>query len=487
VTEPEPAHSLPMTPVGVDGFDLVSGGGVPRGRSTLVVGTSGAGKTTFALQFVAAGFAKFDEPGIVVTFAEDPADLLRNTRTFGWGLEAAHDEGRVRFIDATPDFDDDPAVAGPFDLDALLARIEHEARASGAQRLVMDSLGSLFARFENPNSLRRGLTRLIAAIRELGLTTMLTAERTREYGPVGRFDVEEFVADNVVILRNSLEDEKRRRTIEILKYRGAPHEKGEYPLSIDPRSGIHVIPLSAIDLNRPASGERASLGVPELDEMSGGGIFRDALVLVSGATGSGKSLLASSFIDAGLRAGERGMYLAFEESENQVVRNARSWGFDFESAREDGSLRIYAQYAERMGLEDLLIAVRRALAEFGPSRVAIDSLTALERTSSVRSFREFVSGLSGYLKSEGVAGLYVDATSRLAGGDALSDPHVSTMSDMIIMLRYFEAGAELRRCLTILKMRGSRHSRAIREYTIGDEGIELRGPVPEARTVIGLT
>jgi circadian clock protein KaiC len=351
--------------------------------------------------------------------------------------------------------------------------------------VVLDSLAALFIQFDNEAVIRREMKRIIVALRGRGLTTVITSERTEEYGQVARFGVEEFIADNVIIMRNSLENEKRRRTIEILKFRGASHDKGEYPFSIAGRSGISVIPLSAIELGQAVTDERISSGVAELDVMCGGGYFRDSLTLVSGATGTGKSLLAASFAQAGLEAGERCLMFSFEESENQVVRNAGSWGFDLAQAREEGSLRIHSQYPERMALEDLLIEIKSELEEFAPRRVAIDSVSALERTSSTKAFREFISGLSSFLKSTQTAGLFIHTSTKLMGDDVVTEAHVSTMSDAIVMLRYFQSGGELRRCVNVLKLRGSHHSPEIREYVIGDAGMEIRGQLPNVDQVLG--
>jgi circadian clock protein KaiC len=221
--------------------------------------------------------------------------------------------------------------------------------------------------------------------------------------------------------------------------------------------------------------------------MCGGGYFRDSLTLVSGATGTGKSLLSASFAQAGLEAGERCLMFSFEESENQLIRNASSWGFDLGSARDDGRLHIHSQYPERMGLEDLLIQIKGELEQFKPRRVAIDSVSALERTSSTKAFREFISGLSSYLKSTQTAGLFIHTSTKLMGDDVVTEAHVSTMSDSIVMLRYFQAGGELRRCINVLKLRGSTHSPEIREYAIGDNGMEIREPLPDVDHVLGPT
>ena len=211
----------------------------------------------------------------------------------------------------------------------------------------------------------------------MNITAIMTAERTEEYGNISRYGVEEFVVDNVMVLRNVLDEEKRRRTLELLKFRGTEHQKGEYPLTVLPGQGIVVIPLSAIELKQRSSNTRLTSGSHDLDAMCGGGFFRDSIVLVSGATGCGKTLISTEFIAGGATSGnDRGLYLAFEESRDQLSRNAFSWGKNFEELEDRGMIKVIATYPETMGLEDHLIAIKTAIDEFKPSRVAVDSLSA---------------------------------------------------------------------------------------------------------------
>jgi circadian clock protein KaiC len=254
----------------------------------------------------------------------------------------------------------------------------------------------------------------------MGVTTLITTERTDEYGPISRFDVEEFVADNVVILRNVLEHEKRRRTIEILKIRGARHQKGEFPFTILPDEGMVVIPLSAIELKQRSSRIRITSGNPELDTMCGGGFFRDSIILVSGATGCGKTLMTTEFIAGGASQGERCLLMAYEESRDQLFRNATGWGNDFEELERKGQLRVVAAYPESNSLEDHLLEIKREIDSFKPNRVAIDSLSALERVSTIKGFREFVIGLTSFIKQNEIAGLFTATTQSLMGGESVT-------------------------------------------------------------------
>jgi circadian clock protein KaiC len=470
-------------PTGIASFDVIGKGGLPRNRTTLVSGTAGSGKTVFAVQFLAAGIRDADEHGVFVTFEESASDIRKNMRSFGWDLEAWELSGRLAFVDASPDPGVEIIESGAFDLGALLARVENAVRKVNAQRVSVDSLGAMFSQFSDQSVVRRELFRIASALKAMGVTAVLTAERTEDYGPIARFGVEEFIADNVMVLRNVLSDETRRRTIEILKFRGTDHQKGEFPFTIVPDGGLVVIPLSAIELKQKSSDIRITAGNPELDKMCGGGFFRDSVILVSGATGTGKTLTVTQFLNGGTAAGERCLLLAFEESREQLFRNAIGWGFDFERMEHDGTLRVVCDYPEVASLEDWLLVIQRTVQEFKPSRVALDSLSALERVGTMKAFREFVIGFTSFLKQQEITGLFTSTTPTLMGGTSITEGHISTLTDSIILLRYVEMFGEMKRGITVLKMRGSIHDKGIREFTIDRKGMHLGRPF---RNVTGI-
>ena len=458
---------------GIPSFDVIAKGGLPQHRTTLISGTAGSGKTIFAMQFLAAGITGAGENGVFVTFEESADDIRKNMASFGWDLPKWEREGRLAFVDASPDPAVETVESGSFDLGALLARVQHAVKKVNAKRVSVDSLGAMFSQFSDQSIVRRELFKIASALKGMQVTAILTAERTEEYGPIARFGVEEFIADNVMVLRNVLDVEVRRRTVEILKFRGTDHQKGEYPFTIMEGEGVVVIPLSAIQLRQHSSNVRVSSGSKELDEMCGGGFFRDSVILVSGATGTGKTLTVTQFLEGAARNGERALLLAFEESREQLFRNASGWGVDFEKMERDGTLLVVCDYPEVVGLEEWIIRIQRIVAEFKPQRVAIDSLSALERVGSIKTFREFVIGVTSFIKQQEITGLFTATTTTLMGGASITETHISTLTDSIILLRYVEMFGEMKRGVTVLKMRGSIHDKGIREFTIDGKGMHL--------------
>lgn len=460
---------------GIPGFDNISEGGLPRGRSTLVCGSTGTAKTTFTLQFLAEGVRRFGESGVLVTFEERPEDIRQNVASFGWQLPQWEAEGLFAFVDASFQSEEEAMVSGEYDLGGLLARIQHAVEKVGAKRLVLDSTAAVLTRLSDEHNARYELFRIVTQLKAMGVTSMITHEwpETESQRLSG---AEEFVTDNVVVLRNQRQEEKRRRTIEILKFRGTTHHKGEYPFSILPDQGVMVIPLSSLEMTETAAEGRVSSGVARLDEMCGGGFFRDSIILVSGATGTGKTLLSTHFIDGGASQGEKVLLFAFEESRGQLLRNANGWGFKFQELERQGQVKLCCRYPETASLEDQLIYMRHEIEQFNPQRIAIDSLSALERVSSHKGFREFVLALSSFLKERGIPAMFTSTTPLLAGTGSVTEEHISSLTDTIILLRYAEIEGSMRRGLAVLKMRGSDHEKVIHEYIISNRGMGIGKP-----------
>lgn len=458
-------------PTGIPGFDYVTLGGLPQRRTTVLTGPAGSGKTVFLAQFLSEGVRR-GQPGVFVTLEESAEDLRTNFVTLGMDLDAFEQSGDWAFVDASPLLTPDGSSVAPYRFDTLMSQIGHAVDATGAVRLGLDSLNTMLALVDDPVVARQQLRHLAAALRRMGLTSVLTLEAS----PDRDLGLEEYVADTVVVLRNIREAKVRRRTLEVLKMRGATHRKGDYPFTVLPDRGVVVLPLSTTGLMQGSPDQRVSSGNVELDLLCSGGFFRDSVILVSGATGTGKTLLATEFLAGGAASGERSLYIAFEESHDQITRNAVGWGRDFPGYERDGLVRIVPLSPEVSSLEDHLVEIKAAIDEFHPSRVAIDSLSALERIGSTDAYREFAIGLTSFLKKQRVTTLATAATPSLFGGSPITEGHISTLTDTIILLRYVENQGAVLRGLTVLKMRGSQHDNDIHRFTISEMGMRIGEP-----------
>jgi circadian clock protein KaiC len=469
-------------PTGIEGFDKLTKGGLIEGRTTLLVGTSGSGKTLLSVELLYRGITEFERNGVFLTFEERPIDVVRNVKHMGWDLGELVNHKKLSFVDASPGLVQTVKI-GDYDLEALMTRVMHAIETTHASLLAIDSVRSLFSQFQDPSLIRRELFRLIDQLREKNITTLMTAERLDEHGRISRYGIEEFVADSVIILRNVLEAEKVRRTAQVLKMRGDSHMKGEFPFTIS-EQGISIFPLAAMELAQKSSNERVGTGSTQLDKMTNGGIFRDSIYLVSGPTGGGKTLMSTQFTAEACSQGERVLLLAFEESREQLFRNAKSWGVDFEKLEARNRLKIVCNYPEAMALEDHLLFIRREIEVFNPHRLVVDSVSAMERVATVRNFREFVIGLTSYVKQKRICSLFTSTTPQLSGGESVTETHISTITDVIVLLRYVEINGALRRGIAVIKMRGSQHDKDVHEFTIDDKGLHIGNPFRNVQNIL---
>lgn len=462
-------------PVGIDGFEHITHGGLAEDRATLIVGSSGSGKTILSTEIIYQSITRHNRPAVFVTFEERPTDVMRNVINQAWDLQQLVDDGKLMFVDASLDRDI-AGETGDYDLSGLLAQVKAAVKKIDAKVVVLDSLGALFHHYPDIGMVRREIVRIRDMMVEMGVTAIMTAERLQEYGEISRHGIEEFLSDCVIVLRHVLEHERTRRTIQIYKFRGSSHVAGEYPFVIS-GDGIHILPMTAIELKQQSQSERINFGNDVFDSMSGGGLFQDSVVLVSGPTGSGKTLMCTTFAAASCKNDKRTLYLGYEESRPQLIRNAQSWGMDFEEWEKRGLLRISCCFPESQGLAEHLLSIREQIDAFKPTRLVIDSVSAMERVAGLRSFREFVLGLTSLLKERRICALLTSTTPELSGGDSVTDAHISTITDAIVLLRYLQVQRELKRGIIIIKMRGSQHDKDIREFSISSDGLMIGEPI----------
>ncbi|KON81264.1 circadian clock protein KaiC [Azoarcus sp. PA01] len=461
---------LEKAPTGIDGFDDITEGGLPRGRPTLVCGSAGCGKTLFGMEFLARGAAEFDEPGVFVAFEETPEELTRNAASLGFDLAALSAQGKLAlehiYLERS-----EIEETGEYDLEALFIRLGYAVDQIGAKRIVLDTLEALFAALPNEFILRAELRRLFRWLKQKGLTAVITGERGA--GTLTRHGLEEYVSDCVILLDVRMAEQVATRRLRIVKYRGSRHGSNEYPFLID--RGFTVLPITSVGLEHEASEERISTGIAQLDTMlEGKGLYRGSSVLLSGTAGSGKSSIAVHFAQASCARGERCLYFAFEESQQQILRNMRSIGVDLDRCVTGGLLSFHNARPTQLGLEMHLALMYKTIRTFRPRMVIVDPISNFMSLGTQIEVRAMFTRLVDYLKTEGITAVFTSLTS----GSAAETPEhteteISSIIDAWLLLRDIETDGERNRAMYILKSRGMSHSNQIREFVLSERGIEL--------------
>jgi circadian clock protein KaiC len=458
---------LEKTPSGIEGLDTVTGGGLPRGRPTLVCGSPGCGKTLFGLQFLIDG-ANRGEPGVIIAFEETAEDLAMNVASLGVDLQSLIRRKKIA-VDHVHVDRSEILETGGYDLSGLFVRIAHAIDAIGAKRIVLDTLEVLFTGFSNAALMRSELERLFHWLKEKGMTAVITGERGD--GALTRHGLEEYVSDCVIFLDQRVTEQVTTRRLRIVKYRGSSHGTNEYPFLIDER-GISVLPLTGLGLDYPVSTERVSSGVPSLDEMLGGkGYFRGSSILVSGTAGTGKSSVAASYAAAAGSRGEKCIYFALEEPAAQVTRNMRSIGLELAPLMESGTLKVVAARPTVFGLEQHLATMHALIEKEKPRAVIVDPISSLVTAGNFHDVKSMLVRLFDYLKLRRITGIFTYLTSP--HGLQETDVGVSSLIDTWIELRDLEHRGERNRAVYILKSRGMPHSNQVREFLITSKGLDL--------------
>ena len=463
------ATRLPKCPTGIQGLDEITGGGLPRGRPTLVCGGAGCGKTLLAAEFLVRGAVQFGEPGVLMAFEETEKELKANVASLGFDLEGLVRRRKI-VVDYVHIERSEVQESGEYDLEGLFVRLGHAIDSIGAKRVVLDTMEVLFASLPNEAILRSELRRLFRWLKDKGVTAVITAERGRE--SLTRHGLEEYVSDCVIVLDHRVYDQIATRNLRVVKYRGALHGTNEFPFLIG-SEGISVLPITSLGLNHRASSERIATGIPRLDSMLGGqGFFRGSSVLLTGTPGTGKTIVAANFAHAACRRGERALFFSFVESPDQIIRNMHSIGLRLEPMVKRGLLRFHSARPSLYGLEMHLATIFKEIAAFQPHVVIVDPITSLMDAGTASEGKGMVTRLIDYLKAGQVTSLF---TGLAHGGLALrqTDSAVSSLMDAWLSLEDFEGNGEHNRVLYVLKARGLAHSNQIREFLISDHGIDV--------------
>jgi len=464
-----PPHPLAKLPTGIEGFDQLSHGGFPRHRTSLLIGGAGAGKTVFALQCLVNAARQHRAPGIFVAFEESPRQIIANGATFDWGLTSLSAR-KLFFMDAhlSPTL----VKAGDFDLVGMLAMLAAKKQEMGAQWIVFDGIDVLLSLLQDPAAEMRELYRLRDWLADNALTAILTAKTGSRSAEAMHYDFLQFMVDCVVRLERRQEDRISVQTLQITKYRGSGYAAAEFPVSFGP-SGIEVGATKPPGIGHKASTERLSAGFDRLDVMLGGGIFRGSSTLITGVPGTSKTTLTGKFIEAACRRGERALFVSFDESADQIMRNLSSVAIELKAHIKSGLLRMYSARTEGVSAEEHLLKISALIREYQPQCMVIDPLTAIAKTGALGAARTVANRLIYMVKDEAIT-LMVTALSETDGpeGEA-TDLQISTIADTWIHLSYLVRSGERNRALTIVKSRGTAHSNQVRELILSDSGPSL--------------
>ena len=472
--------SLPKTPTGIEGFDEITGGGLPTGRPTLLCGGAGCGKTLFSISFLVNGAVQYGEPGVFMSFEESSDELSRNVASLGFDLPQLIKDKKL-LLDHVRVERSEIEETGDYDLEGLFIRLGFAIDSIGARRVVLDTVESLFAGLTNETILRAELRRLFRWLKDRAVTAVITGERGD--GMLTRQGLEEYVSDAVILLDHRVNDQISTRRLRIVKYRGSAHGTNEYPFLID-EDGIAILPVTSLGLAHAAVSERISSGIERLDTMlEGRGYYRGSTILVSGTAGAGKSSMAAHFADAACRRGERALFFLFEESPGQLVRNMRSIGIDLQQWVDRGLLRFHAARPSLYGLEMHLSQMHRVIDRFQPSVVVADPVSSLLTVANETDVQATMTRLVDYLKARGITALMTSLTHGKTEGER-TDIAISSIVDTWLLLVTLESSGERNRGLYVLKSRGMAHSNQIREFLLTGHGVELLDAYIGAGTVL---
>jgi circadian clock protein KaiC len=462
--------NLPKSPTGIQGLDEITAGGLPTGRTTLVCGSAGCGKTLLAMEFLVRGALQHREPGVFMAFEETADELTQNVRSLGFDLENLIKRKKVA-VDFVRIERSEIDETGDYDLEGLFVRLGHAIDSIAAKRVVLDTIETLFSGLSNTAILRAELRRLFRWLKDKGVTSIITGERGE--GQLTRHGLEEYVSDCVILLDNRVIDQVSTRRLRIVKYRGTTHGTNEYPFLID-EEGINVLPITSLRFEHKASKERMSTGIPRLDAMLGGrGYFRGSSVLVTGTAGTGKTSLASHFARAACHRGEKCLYFAFEESPGQILRNMRSIGVNLEPCVKQGLLHFHSIRSTYCGLETHLTTFYKLVQDFQPRLVIFDPIDSLVQAGTLKDATAMLTRLIDFLKVRQITAFM---SNLVPGGQTLenSGVDISSLVDTWLLLRNLEVSGERNRAMYVLKSRGMAHSNQIREFLLTNRGIELR-------------
>ena len=455
---------------GITGLDEITAGGLPCGRTTLLIGGTGSGKTVFAMQTHVNGAQMYAEPGIFVCFEESIEQLIANAASFGWDLPALERQNLI-YLDTRMSVD--AIMTGNFDLKGLVASLSAKAKEMHARRVVFDSIGLLLSLMENPLAERQEFYRIHEWLAQNKMMGIITARLLGEqFQEIERYDFLQFMSDSIIQLNHRIQDNVSLREIRVVKYRGSAFAGNIFPMVFS-EHGIEIARWSDSMANYPALDERISSGIERLDHMLAGGYYRGSSVLITGAPGTAKTTLGGKFLDAACKRGEPSLMVSFDESPGNIVRNLSSVGSQLEQYLNSGLLTIHSVRSDAYSAEEHLVQIRHLIEAHQPRNLVIDPISAMLKAGGEIPALAFARHLLHLTRSRG---LTVLLTSLLDTSNPLVEAtpiEISTIADTWIHLAYVVQAGERNRSLTIVKSRGTAHSNQVREMLINDQGVTL--------------
>ena len=466
--------TIRQLPTGVPGLDEILGGGLPEYSFNIIAGAPGCGKTTLAHQIVFAN-ASPEQPALYFTILGEPAiKMLRYQQQFTF-FDPSKLDGAIRFVNLSK-------FVLEQDLSAVLDEIVKEIEAHDARFVVVDSFRTAVRRVQASDSemeLQGFVQRLALQLTSWQATSFLVGEYVESElrdNPVFT------VADGLFWLYQSIERNSIVRKLQIMKMRGQDSVPGLHTFRIT-AAGLQTFPrtFGLAEAPEHIKGQRRlSTGIRELDALLGGGIPEGDSLLLAGPSGSGKSVMASQFVDEGLRRGEPGIIAVFEELPTEYVERAAKLGLDFDKPQKEGTLKIIYIRPLDLSVDETVHEVIGAVRQIGAKRVVLDSLVGFEMALAPEFRHEFRESLYRMIAALTRLGVTVVSTVEVEEdftSMSLSNFVISFLADDIVRLRYVSINGQLRKMLLVVKMRGSAHSIDMREYQITEKGAVIGQPL----------
>ena len=466
--------NLSKTATGIEGFDEITHGGLPRGRTTLLEGGPGSGKTLFALRYLVHGAQDCNEPGIFVAFEETSRRIVANAESFGWKL-AELQRRKLFFLDAQPT--PDLIQSGSFDLSGMLAALGAQAKAMGARRIVFDAVDIVLALLPDAAMKRREIYRLHEWLLASGLTGLITAKSGGEDAvsiSQQPFGFMQFMVDCAVVLNHTVELGVSQRNLRVQKYRGSSFDENEAPFVIGKNGFDVAISRMLGRVDTKVTNERVTSGVERLDTMLGGGYYRGASVLITGFPGTAKTTLSGAFAEAACKRGERTMFVGFDSDGTEVIRNLSSVGIRLDRYAKSGLLSMISARTITGSAETLLVRIKALAREHKARCLVIDPISTLSKAGNELTAHGVAERLIDWSKADGITLVCTSLLDEMDGQTQTGTPlQISTLADTWIHLNYLVQAGERNRGLSIVKSRGTAHSNQVRELILSDTGVTL--------------